>query len=163
MSRRREDGDGEKGWMMMGKREEAVELIKNQELQHKARSGISEVAMCLLSWLRYSGEEAAERILDKEKDIVKAFNAIKEAAKKKAKDNAYNMPADEFFSEVLKYYGLSEDAASQLLEHGLMYQFLKEQQEEELEKWKPYETEAPKPQTSAPASAGLNVSLEDLL
>lgn len=119
--------------------------------------------MCLLSWLRYSGEEAAERILDKEKDIVKAFNAIKEAAKKKAKGNAYNMSADEFFSEVLKYYGLSEDAASQLLEHGLMYQFLKEQQEEELEKWKPYETETPKPQTSAPASAGLNVSLEDLL
>jgi len=77
------------------------------------------------------------------------------------------MPQDEFYLETLKYYGLSQDDASDLLEHGLMYHVLSEKQKTELEKWKPYgkdeepkEQKAPKPKTAA---GKFDLNLGDLL
>lgn len=77
------------------------------------------------------------------------------------------MPDDEFFLETLKYYGLEEDDARQLLEHGLMYSYLQTQQNAELEKWKPYganeKPAAEKAAKTKPSAAKFDLNLGDLL
>lgn len=117
--------------------------------------------------MRYD-ESAAEKILAEGKTPEKAFRAVRNAAKEKAENGAYNMPQDEFYAETLKYYGLSADDASDLLEHGLMYRILSEQREAEMEKWKPYGTDEPKaPKAEAPkpkpSAAKFDLNLGDLL
>ena len=133
----------------------------------KLTEGTREVVEFLRSWMRYD-ESAAEKILAEGKTPEKAFRAVRNAAKEKAENGAYNMPQDEFYAETLKYYGLSADDASDLLEHGLMYRILSEQREAEMEKWKPYgadepkapKSEAPKPK---PSAAKFDLNLGDLL
>ena len=147
----------------MTKLEEAEALLQNV----KPAEGVTEVVEFLRSWMKYD-EGAAEKILAKGKTPENAFMAVKDAAMDKAKNGAYNMPQDEFYAETLKYYGLSADDASDLLEHGLMYRILSEQREAEMEKWKPYgadepkalKAEAPKPK---PSAAKFDLNLGDLL
>lgn len=138
--------------------EEAKKKINEEDMKSPYREALEKIRLIVDGWLDYD-TSAAELVMDKDKTIHGAYMAMREAARDKAKNSEYCMDSEEALYCILEYFGLTHERALGLIEGGFMFYLMQKFSET----WKPYETKAPKPQTSAPASAGLDVSLEDLL
>ena len=138
--------------------EEAKKKINGEDMKGPYRETLEKIRLIVDGWLDYD-ESAAELVVNKDKTIHGAYMAMREAAHEKADCGSYCMDGAESVGLILEYFGVSKNKAQELIEGGLMFYLM----QRAVEAWKPYEAKAPNPQTSAPASAGLNVSLEDLL
>lgn len=138
--------------------EEAKKKINEENLEGSLHESLEKIRLIIDGWLDYD-ESAAELVMNQEKSINGAYQAMRKEAQANAKSNAYCMDGAESVRLILEYFGVSKDKAQELIEGGLMFYLM----QRFMDMWKPYEAKVPNPQTSAPASAGLNVSLEDLL
>lgn len=139
--------------------EEAKKKINGENLEGSLRESLEKIRFIIDGWLDYD-ESAAELVMNQEKSINGAYQAMRKEAQANAKNNAYCMDGAESVRLILEYFGVSKDKAQELIEGGLMFCLM----QRAVETWKPYDPKALKPQTSAPASGGgLNISLEDLL
>ena len=89
---------------------EAIKKIKD-EMDKNNNPYIKVVGEFLLQHLN-TNPEAAEKVLDKEKSIIKSLDEMRKAAEKKKVGNCAVLTDEEGFEIVLKYFGIKGSAGA---------------------------------------------------